>query len=688
MRGRYPLESEKGTVNLWELTHIASDKYKIWKESKVMKRMKKIASMLLAAVMVLGMSLTAFATNTDYGVENQTHVIEITNTDQNVKHQYEAYQIFTGNLDAAEDKLSDIKWGNGVDSVGLINELKATDDTLLASVKTAVAGVDTTDLDAVAKAAETVAKAIEKFASTSGGNDSAGEIDAFASVVANHLATKAVDFKEKADSDGKAYTATVQGDGYYFIKDTTKNLDGENGSDSLSKYLLSVVKNTTIVAKDIGLVPDKSILVAQGQGEQFIKVKAGTAAIGDEVTFVVDKIKVPNTKRYKDHFVFVMNDQLPEGMTFMEIKSIKIGETTLTKDTNYTVTAKTGEGNYGPYTKPETAAAAVTAEGGQAIKVVFNDFKNYVESNNLIGEEIVITYTAVVNDDAVYGDTGNENEVTFDFSNDPNHDYDGDEFGENDPKGTTPESKTITFVTALQIFKYTNTGADGSQTKTPLAGAEFEISGTAYNIALTTGQKYVLSSETVVESDTVKVEKDSNGQAIPYWELKGGSFTKTNPNTVGMNTTQYVNPEVTYKLVSFTEEVRTPEEAKITVVSNKEGIINVSGLKPGEYTVKETKAPDGYNKIDTEFKLVIDWDRTAALDNTNGSGGFSIGSDSTGEWRMTGDGALFQIEILNQSGSLLPSTGGIGTTIFYVVGGILVIGAGILLVAKKRMSNR
>lgn len=653
-----------------------------------MKRMKEIASMLLAAVMVLGMSLTAFATNTDYGVENQTHVIEITNTDQNVKHQYEAYQIFTGNLDAAEDKLSDIKWGNGVDSVGLINELKDTDDTLLASVKTAVAGVDTADSDAVAKAAETVAKAIEEFASTSGGNDSAGEIDAFASVVANHLATKAAGFKEKADSDGKAYTATVQGDGYYFIKDVTTNLDGENGSDSLSKYLLSVVKNTTIVAKDIGLVPDKSILVAQGEGEQFIQVKAGTAAIGDEVTFVVDKIMVPNTKRYEDHFVFVMNDQLPEGMTFMEIKSIKIGDETLTKDTNYTVTAKTGNGAYAAYTKPESAAAAVTAEGGQAIKVVFKDFKKYVEGNNLIGQEIVITYTAVVNDDAVYGDTGNENEVAFDFSNDPNHDYGGDEFGENDPKGTTPESKTITFVTALQIFKYTNTGVEGSQTKTPLAGAEFEISGTAYNIALTTGQKYVLSSETVVESDTVKVEKDSNGQAIPYWELKDGSFTKTNPNTVGMNTTQYVNPEVTYKLVSFTEEVRTPEEAKITVVSNKEGIINVSGLKPGEYTVKETMAPDGYNKIDTEFKLVIEWNRDNALKDDNANGGFSLGAESTVGWTMDADGALFKIEILNQSGSLLPSTGGIGTTIFYVVGGILVIGAGILLVAKKRMSNR
>ena len=656
-----------------------------------MKRMKRIVSILLAVIMVLGMSMTVFASESSEPTggsnpQTQAHVIEITNTDQNVSHSYEAYQIFSGNLDAEENKLSDIKWGNGVDSVGLINELKDTDDTLLASVKTAVAGVDTTDSDAVAKAAETVAKAIEKFASTSGGNDSAGEIDAFASVVANHLATKAADFKEKADSDGKAYTATVQGDGYYFIKDTTKNLDGENGSDSLSKYLLSVVKNTTIVAKDIGLVPDKSILVAQGEGEQFIQVKAGTAAIGDEVTFVVDKIMVPNTKRYEDHFVFVMNDQLPEGMTFMEINSIKIGDKTLTKDTNYTVTAKTGNGAYAAYTKPESAAAAVTAEGGQAIKVVFNDFKKYVEDNNLIGQEIVITYTAVVNDDAVYGDTGNENEVAFDFSNDPNHDYDGDEFGENDPKGTTPESKTITFVTALQIFKYTNTGAEGSQTKTPLAGAEFEISGTAYNIALTTGQKYVLSSETVVESDTVKVEKDSNGQAIPYWELKDGSFTKTNPNTVGMNTTQYVNPEVTYKLVSFTEEVRTPEEAKITVVSNKEGIINVSGLKPGEYTVKETMAPDGYNKIDTEFKLVIEWNRDNALKDDNANGGFSLGRESTEGWTMDTDGALFKIEILNQSGSLLPSTGGIGTTIFYVVGGILVIGAGILLVAKKRMS--
>ena len=70
--------------------------------------------------------------------------------------------------------------------------------------------------------------------------------------------------------------------------------------------------------------------------------------------------------------------------------------------------------------------------------------------------------------------------------------------------------------------------------------------------------------------------------------------------------------------------------------------------------------------------------------------------DEPGFWAMTwngesvtpNDNGIFAQDVINQSGSLLPSTGGIGTTIFYVVGGILVIGAGILLVAKKRMSNR
>lgn len=71
---------------MWELTHIASDKYKIWKEIKVMKRMKKIVSILLAMAMVLGMGLTVFA------ADNNEHKITVTqNVDDKTEHTYEAY---------------------------------------------------------------------------------------------------------------------------------------------------------------------------------------------------------------------------------------------------------------------------------------------------------------------------------------------------------------------------------------------------------------------------------------------------------------------------------------------------------------------------------------------------------------------------------------------------------------------
>ena len=58
-----------------------------------------------------------------------------------------------------------------------------------------------------------------------------------------------------------------------------------------------------------------------------------------------------------------------------------------------------------------------------------------------------------------------------------------------------------------------------------------------------------------------------------------------------------------------------------------------------------------------------------------------------GESVNGGDTGIFAQDVINQSGSLLPSTGGIGTTIFYVLGGILVVGACVLLVVRKRMSK-
>ena len=110
-----------------------------------------------------------------------------------------------------------------------------------------------------------------------------------------------------------------------------------------------------------------------------------------------------------------------------------------------------------------------------------------------------------------------------------------------------------------------------------------------------------------------------------------------------------------------------------TLVSNAKGEIAVEGLDADTYYLEETKAPGGYNKLAGPVKVEISHtvtDAPAQMTHT-------LKQDATN---------VEKVEIENKSGTELPSTGGIGTTIFYVLGSILVIGAVVLLIAKKRMS--
>ena len=99
----------------------------------------------------------------------------------------------------------------------------------------------------------------------------------------------------------------------------------------------------------------------------------------------------------------------------------------------------------------------------------------------------------------------------------------------------------------------------------------------------------------------------------------------------------------------------------VDVVKNAEGkSFTFKGLDAGNYVLEETKTPDGYNTIKAiEFTIDADYDKEA-------------------------DDSL-KADIVNRKGSLLPSTGGMGTTILYVIGSILVLVAAILLITKKRM---
>ncbi len=121
-------------------------------------------------------------------------------------------------------------------------------------------------------------------------------------------------------------------------------------------------------------------------------------------------------------------------------------------------------------------------------------------------------------------------------------------------------------------------------------------------------------------------------------------------------------------VVKVSDGVYRVAKADETGVVIEAGYVTIQGLDSATYYLEETKAPDGYNMLTERQAVTI----TAA------------NNDAT----VTADGKYENggVQVINRTGSLLPETGGIGTTIFYVVGGLLMVGAVIFLVTKKRMS--
>lgn len=101
--------------------------------------------------------------------------------------------------------------------------------------------------------------------------------------------------------------------------------------------------------------------------------------------------------------------------------------------------------------------------------------------------------------------------------------------------------------------------------------------------------------------------------------------------------------------------------------SGADGYVNIQGLAAGTYTLEETKAPDGYNRLKDDIIITVN-------QKTNGTKEILSNRAAT-------DGT---VKVLNNKGSLLPSTGGMGTTLIYLIGGALVLGSGIVLANKKR----
>lgn len=106
------------------------------------------------------------------------------------------------------------------------------------------------------------------------------------------------------------------------------------------------------------------------------------------------------------------------------------------------------------------------------------------------------------------------------------------------------------------------------------------------------------------------------------------------------------------------------------VMTSSTEVFNIKGLKAGTYYLKEIEAPKGYNKLANPIEVQI---------------------DDYGNVKVMKDGKLTdatQVEVLNKSGTVLPSTGGAGTTMIYLVGAVLVLGSGVVLATKRRVKNK
>lgn len=145
--------------------------------------------------------------------------------------------------------------------------------------------------------------------------------------------------------------------------------------------------------------------------------------------------------------------------------------------------------------------------------------------------------------------------------------------------------------------------------------------------------------------------------------LAGATFTLSK-NADGFNPIALVSEGNNVYRVAKTNETVTVTE----ITTDATGKFTIKGLDADTYYLTETAAPAGYNKLAAPVTIVI------------GENGVVNGTTEAPQ-------GVDEVKVLNQSGTELPSTGGIGTTIFYIVGGVLVVGAVVLLVTKKRMNN-
>lgn len=287
-----------------------------------------------------------------------------------------------------------------------------------------------------------------------------------------------------------------------------------------------------------------------------------SADVGETVHYTITG-KVPDTTGFTS-YTYLITDTMSEGLTFKKDVKVTVGGTDVSSACTITYDV---DGNANKFT----------------VSIPVKDYT--------IGDEIKVTYSAVVNEKAV-AKIG-KNRATLTYSNDPT---------DSSKTTTTPADEEKVYSSKIVIDKY-KTGEES----TKLAGATFVL----YKAGTTEGSK-------------LYYKWNDSDKKVEWVENKDEATSKTTDDS---------------------------------------GAASFDGLADGTYYLEETAAPAGYNLLKEPVKVEVK------------------GGTTETELSVTAS-------VANNTGTELPSTGGMGTTIFYVLGSVLVLAAVVLLVTKKRMSMK
>ena len=588
-----------------------------------MKHLKKVLALVIAMVMVMAMGATVFAEGEDTPVPTAApaydHPLKVTGLAKDDQAHF--YQVLEW-VGEADGNVAGWKAKDPFDSVLTKEEL----------TKMLVGTPASEGVEAVAATGMT-AELAGKLARAAVGDGTVVKVTGTEAELNNPAAGMYMALITPADADTVYNPVFVSADFDKSKGDSTAITSGYADEAAAKKSTLELTKT------------------AETTEDNWDDKKSNTTAVGDTVTFTVNTT-IPAYGTVYEHPHFVMKDTL----TALKLNKDSVTVKDLNKGEDYTVDA---------------------TDSGYTITFTENFLKKQAAPL-----PIEVTYSAIVTSDASKAVNEEDNEVSIEYSHNPNDEDD-------------------------------------------------------YDVKKDTTQHYTFSldAEGVGEGETVSGKKTSELVKIGV-DAQGNPITQTEETSEITNTEKWKGSLEGAVFGLFTDEAGTvPYKAKkadgtegdaVTATTGSDGRMNFKGLDAGTYYLKEISAPAGYVTSSTVTKVEIkaEFDTVKVTEWWNGSKFVStkptsgtakevtyeteilkkyeviVGGVQTATYTFTNKKETNSTDIQwenaelvekpykfeNKKGAELPSTGGVGTTMFYIIGSILVLGAGILLVTRRRMS--